>query len=168
MPPTYLAGLSCEGQSTDPLSGPKESGWTGLVPAQETTVLGILLKGLAAGLGVSRWVSQGSVWQLPALEGSGGWGGGQGPPGGLVPAPTMLAVRRLWVCKLLPAPSAHKGLSPKRQLPLKLGGGLERPRRCLGQRPVQGEAAQVICLCCEWVEMQWSATWGCAPKVGGP
>ena len=61
MPPTYLAGLSCEGQSTDPLSGTKESGWTGLVPAQETTVLGILLKGLAAGLCVSRWVSQGSV-----------------------------------------------------------------------------------------------------------
>ena len=53
MPPTYLAGLSCEGQSTDPLSDPKESGWMGLAPAQQTTVLGILLKGLAAGLGVS-------------------------------------------------------------------------------------------------------------------
>ena len=115
----------------------------GLAPAQQTTVLGILLKGLAAGLGVSTRARCDSCQPSRAV----GVGGGQGPPGGLVPAPTMLAVRRLWVCKLLPAPSTHKGLSPKRQLPLKLGGGLERPGRCLGQRPVQGEAAQVICLC---------------------
>ena len=126
---------------------------------QETTVLGVLPKGLAAGLGVSTGALCDSCQPSWAV-------GGRGPPGGLVPAPAMLAIRRLWVCRLLPAPSAHKGLSPKCQLALRLGGGLERPRRCLGQRPVQGEAAQEICLCCEWVETQWLATRGCGLRWG--
>lgn len=87
--------------------------------------------GLAAGLGVSTRALCDSCQPSWAV-------GGRGPPGGLVPEPAMLAIRRLWVCKLLPAPSAHKGLSPKASVTSKARWGAGKAQEMFGTAPCAG------------------------------